>query len=54
MDLLKELARTINFTYSVTLSPDGEFGSFVHRNDSRKFRLNYGIENCKTADTRIC
>ncbi|XP_076627931.1 glutamate ionotropic receptor NMDA type subunit 1 isoform X1 [Colletes latitarsis] len=32
MDLLKELSRTINFTYSLALSPDGQFGSYVIKN----------------------
>ncbi|XP_014472992.1 PREDICTED: glutamate [NMDA] receptor subunit 1 isoform X3 [Dinoponera quadriceps] len=34
MDLLKELSRTINFTYSLALSPDGQFGSYVIKNSS--------------------
>ncbi|KAE8739666.1 hypothetical protein FOCC_FOCC014824 [Frankliniella occidentalis] len=32
MDLLQELAKTINFTYSLALSPDGLFGNYVIRN----------------------
>ncbi|XP_046408094.1 glutamate [NMDA] receptor subunit 1 [Ischnura elegans] len=32
VDLLKELAKTINFTYSMALSPDGQFGSYVAKN----------------------
>lgn len=32
MDLLQELAKTINFTYSLALSPDGMFGNYVIRN----------------------
>lgn len=34
MDLLRELAKTINFTYNLTLSPDGQFGSYINRNSS--------------------
>ncbi|GLG98564.1 Glutamate [NMDA] receptor subunit 1 [Gryllus bimaculatus] len=34
MDLLKELARTINVTYNLTLSPDGQFGSYIIKNSS--------------------
>ncbi|XP_071442284.1 glutamate [NMDA] receptor subunit 1-like isoform X2 [Hetaerina americana] len=34
VDLLKELAKTINFTYSLALSPDGQFGSYVAKNTS--------------------
>lgn len=34
MDLLKELSKTINFTYSLALSPDGLFGSYSVRNSS--------------------
>lgn len=34
MDLLKELSKTINFTYEVFLSPDGQFGSYVTKNSS--------------------
>ncbi|KAH0954642.1 hypothetical protein HN011_004176 [Eciton burchellii] len=34
MDLLKELSKTVNFTYNVTLSPDGQFGSYVIKNSS--------------------
>ncbi|XP_075226743.1 glutamate ionotropic receptor NMDA type subunit 1 [Lycorma delicatula] len=34
MDLLRELARTINFTYNVSLSPDGQFGSYVIKDNS--------------------
>lgn len=37
MDLLKELSRTINFTYNLALSPDGQFGSYIYmRNTSGK------------------
>lgn len=32
MDLLKELAKAINFTYSLALSPDGQFGNYIIRN----------------------
>ena len=34
MDLLKQLSKTINFTYSLALSPDGQFGSYVIKNSS--------------------
>ncbi|XP_076160920.1 glutamate ionotropic receptor NMDA type subunit 1 isoform X2 [Ptiloglossa arizonensis] len=34
VDLLKELSKTINFTYSLALSPDGQFGSYVIKNSS--------------------
>lgn len=34
MDLLKELSRKINFTYSLALSPDGQFGDFLMKNTS--------------------
>uniref|UniRef100_A0A0M4JNQ3 Glutamate [NMDA] receptor subunit 1 n=1 Tax=Locusta migratoria TaxID=7004 RepID=A0A0M4JNQ3_LOCMI len=34
MDLLRELARNINFTYNLTLSPDGQFGSYIIKNSS--------------------
>lgn len=37
MDLLKELSKTINFTYNLALSPDGQFGSYIYmRNTSGK------------------
>lgn len=32
MDLLRHLSKTINFTYSLALSPDGQFGNYVIRN----------------------
>lgn len=32
MDLLRHLSKAINFTYSLALSPDGQFGNFVVRN----------------------
>lgn len=32
MDLLQELSRSINFTYSLALSPDGQFGDYIIRN----------------------
>ena len=35
MDLLKALSKTINFTYSLALSPDGLFGSYAVKNSSR-------------------
>uniref|UniRef100_A0A7R8VNK8 Glutamate [NMDA] receptor subunit 1 n=1 Tax=Timema douglasi TaxID=61478 RepID=A0A7R8VNK8_TIMDO len=34
MDLLKELAKTINITYDLALSPDGQFGNQVMKNIS--------------------
>ncbi|XP_035721845.1 glutamate [NMDA] receptor subunit 1-like isoform X1 [Vespa mandarinia] len=34
VDLLKELSKTINFTYNLALSPDGQFGSYVIKNSS--------------------
>lgn len=34
MDLLKELSKKINFTYSLALSPDGQFGNYALRNTS--------------------
>ncbi|XP_066245158.1 glutamate [NMDA] receptor subunit 1 isoform X2 [Euwallacea similis] len=34
MDLLKELSKKINFTYSLALSPDGQFGNYILRNKS--------------------
>ncbi|BET00931.1 Glutamate [NMDA] receptor subunit 1 [Nesidiocoris tenuis] len=34
MDLLKELAKTINFTFDLALSPDGQFGNYVIKNAS--------------------
>lgn len=34
MDLLTELAKVVNFTFSLALSPDGQFGSYVVRNSS--------------------
>ncbi|KAF7271230.1 glutamate ionotropic receptor NMDA type subunit 1 [Rhynchophorus ferrugineus] len=34
MDLLKELSKKINFTYSLALSPDGQFGNYVIKNSS--------------------
>lgn len=32
MDLLKELSKKINFTYSLALSPDGQFGNYMLKN----------------------
>lgn len=32
MDLLKQLSKTINFTFSLALSPDGQFGNYLLRN----------------------
>lgn len=34
MDLLKELSKKINFTYSLALSPDGQFGTYSLKNTS--------------------
>uniref|UniRef100_A0A1B1FKH6 Glutamate [NMDA] receptor subunit 1 n=1 Tax=Phyllotreta striolata TaxID=444603 RepID=A0A1B1FKH6_PHYSR len=34
MDLLKELSKKINFTYSLALSPDGQFGNYLISNSS--------------------
>ncbi|XP_063242581.1 glutamate [NMDA] receptor subunit 1 [Bacillus rossius redtenbacheri] len=34
IDLLKELAHTINITYSLALSPDGQFGNYIIKNSS--------------------
>ncbi|XP_076654461.1 glutamate ionotropic receptor NMDA type subunit 1 isoform X2 [Halictus rubicundus] len=34
MDLLEKLSETINFTYSLALSPDGQFGSYMIKNSS--------------------
>jgi hypothetical protein len=34
IDLLKELASRNNFTYSLALSPDGQFGHFAFKNGS--------------------
>ncbi|XP_011300485.1 glutamate [NMDA] receptor subunit 1 isoform X1 [Fopius arisanus] len=34
IDLLKELSKTINFTYSLALSPDGQFGSYMIKDSS--------------------
>lgn len=39
MDLLKELARTINFTFDLALSPDGQFGNYIIKNSSGNFNL---------------
>ncbi|GJQ87548.1 Nmdar1 [Trypoxylus dichotomus] len=36
MDLLKELSKKINFTYSLALSPDGQFGNYITKNNSSK------------------
>ncbi|KAK9746966.1 Calmodulin-binding domain C0 of NMDA receptor NR1 subunit [Popillia japonica] len=36
MDLLKELSKKINFTYSLALSPDGQFGNYIIKNNSSK------------------
>ena len=40
IDLLKELARKNNFTYSLALSPDGQFGTFAAKNGSGKKEWN--------------
>jgi hypothetical protein len=37
MDLLKELAKKINITYELLLSPDGQFGSYIIRNSTGKY-----------------
>lgn len=34
MDLLRYLSKAINFTYSLALSPDGQFGNYIIRNFS--------------------
>lgn len=34
MDLLKYLSKSINFTYSLALSPDGQFGHYIIKNYS--------------------
>lgn len=34
MDLLRYLSRAINFTYSLALSPDGQFGHYIIKNYS--------------------
>lgn len=34
MDLLRYLSRSINFTYSLALSPDGQFGHYIIKNYS--------------------
>lgn len=36
MDLLMELSKIVNFTFSLALSPDGQFGSYLVRNNSSK------------------
>lgn len=43
MDLLKELSKTINFTYSLALSPDGQFGSYVIKNSTGKKKTTQDI-----------
>ena len=40
IDLLKELARKNNFTYSLALSPDGQFGSLGPKNGTGKKEWN--------------
>lgn len=35
MDLLRYLSKAINFTYSLALSPDGQFGNYIIRNFSQ-------------------
>jgi hypothetical protein len=32
MDLLRYLSKAINFTYSLALSPDGQFGNYIIKN----------------------
>ncbi|XP_054271641.1 glutamate [NMDA] receptor subunit 1 [Macrosteles quadrilineatus] len=34
MDLLRELSKTIGFTYNLSLSPDGQFGSYINKNNT--------------------
>ncbi|KAL0276444.1 UNVERIFIED_CONTAM: hypothetical protein PYX00_004018 [Menopon gallinae] len=34
MDLLTELSKVVNFTFSLALSPDGQFGNYIVRNSS--------------------
>nr|XP_018899314.1 PREDICTED: glutamate [NMDA] receptor subunit 1 isoform X2 [Bemisia tabaci] len=34
IDLLRQLSQTINFTYNLALSPDGQFGSYLIKNTS--------------------
>nr|CAG4640619.1 EOG090X00ST [Eulimnadia texana] len=34
VDLLKQLAKKINFTFSLALSPDGQFGNYVLKNET--------------------
>jgi hypothetical protein len=41
MDLLKELAKKINITYELFLSPDGQFGSYIIRNSTGKYSSIY-------------
>lgn len=38
VDLLIKLSLKINFTFDLALSPDGEFGSLVMRENSSKSR----------------
>lgn len=40
IDLLKELAKRNNFTYSLALSPDGQFGTFGQKNGTGKKEWN--------------
>lgn len=50
MDLLKELSKKINFTYSLALSPDGQFGNYIIKNtsgiDMKLFFLKYLFQHC--------
>lgn len=41
MDLLKELAKTINFTFDLALSPDGQFGNYVIKNASGRTEISF-------------
>lgn len=41
MDLLKQLAKTINFTYNLALSPDGQFGNYIVKNSSGIITINH-------------
>jgi len=38
MDLLNKLSKKINFTYTLALSPDGQFGNYILRNKSGVYK----------------
>lgn len=38
MDLLNKLSQKINFTYTLALSPDGQFGNYILRNKSGVYK----------------